>query len=97
MAIDTIKGRQSTMIELFVSEWTMIGRMKKRLNKLIDNCRICEKKIRVYDLLEHSFFCEKRLKLKEESKPLIPIFLGYCDSIMEYIKEWLAAYNKANR
>ena len=97
LAILTIRTRKTVLVELFVKEWTIIGRMKRRLNKLIENCRICEKKIRVYDLITHSFHCERRLELREKSKPLISQFMEYCDIVMLLIVGWIDTHKVRSR
>lgn len=56
------------LIETIILEWKVIGYLKKNMDKLIDCCRICEKKIRTLDLIEHSKFCEKLNHLKEQGQ-----------------------------
>jgi hypothetical protein len=60
--------REKFMINLFMAEWNAIGEMKKDMEKLIENCRICEKKVKIFDLVKHSHICEDQFKLKEKRK-----------------------------
>lgn len=40
--------------------------MKKDMDKLIENCRICEKRVKLPNLLEHTNYCEKNFQFKEK-------------------------------
>ena len=61
-----ISERSAILREIFTGEWTAIGKMKKDLEKLVENCRICEKRVKIFDLVKHSDICEGTFKLKEK-------------------------------
>ena len=61
-----IQERNKNLLEVYATEWTIIGRMKKELDKYIENCRICWKKVKVPDLIKHSRYCEKIFKIQED-------------------------------
>jgi hypothetical protein len=61
-----IDTRNKIMREMFASEWMAIGNMKKDMEKLVENCRICEKRVKIFDLVLHSDLCEGYFKMKED-------------------------------
>lgn len=61
-----VRGRKKVLREIFRAEWVAIGQMKKDLEMLVDNCRICEKRVKVFELVKHSDICEVIFKLKEK-------------------------------
>lgn len=61
--------------------------MKKNLEKFVDNCRICEKKVKVYNLIEHSMYCEKQFKIRDQIKQLGHQFIEKTDKYKEALQE----------
>ena len=74
-ATKEIGERYYSLLEVYSTEWSIIGRMKKQLNRFIDSCRICWKKVKVPDLVEHSKLCELNFRIRDELKELEKKFL----------------------
>lgn len=72
---EEIYERNSKLMKTYLTEWTIIGKMKKELDKLVENCRMCEKKVKVPDLIEHSHYCEQNFKIKEKINDLAKDFI----------------------
>ena len=79
--------RKTKLLEIYATEWQIIGKMKKELEKLVDNCRICEKKVKVHNLIEHSKYCEKRFKLTDEIKQTGHLFISKANEFYEIVAE----------
>lgn len=88
--------RSQRLLKIFQMEWEVIGEMKKKLEKLVDNCRICEKKVKVPDLKDHSKNCEKRFRLKDEIHELSKEFIEKVENFKELVKEKLKQEEQAN-
>jgi hypothetical protein len=79
--------RNTKLLDIYATEWQIIGKMKRELEKLVDNCRICEKKVKVHNLIEHSKYCEKRFKLRDEIKQTGSVFITKANEFYEIISE----------
>ena len=82
-----ISERSGVLREIFLGEWTAIGKMKKNLEKLIENCRICEKKVKIFDLVKHSDICEGTFELKEKMNSLEVNFLDLEKQFNKFFEE----------
>ena len=87
-AVDFEVGlRNRTLREMFAAEWAAIGQMKKDLERLVENCRICERRVKVFDLVRHSDLCEKYFKLKDQFFQVGRHFLGLSEKFGRFVHE----------
>ena len=85
--------RNLNLLKIFESEWVIIGKMKKELEKLVDNCRICEKKVKVHNLIEHSKYCEKDYELKAEMRKM---GMKFVEKAMKFYQVLVEEESKSN-
>ncbi|MEM7515488.1 MAG: hypothetical protein AAF368_01000 [Planctomycetota bacterium] len=86
-AREMLRERNKVLRSLFIDEWVAIGKMKRGVEKLIENCRMCEKKVKVFDLVRHSDLCERRFELKETMRALGTDFLRLSSRFVELLRE----------
>ena len=73
---EEIFERNSKLVTTYLTEWNIIGKMKKVLDKLVENCRMCEKKVKVPNLIEHSHYCEQYFQIKNKLNGLAKDFIA---------------------
>lgn len=89
-------SRSQKLLKIYGMEWEVIGEMKKNLEKLVDNCRICEKKVKAHELIKHSKFCEKRFRIKDEIKTLGQALIDKVERFKEEVDEELQQEEQVN-
>lgn len=89
-------SRSQKLLKIYEMEWEVIGEMKKNLEKLVDNCRICEKKVKAHELIKHSKFCEKRFRIKDEIKTLGQALIDKVERFKEEVEEELQQEEQVN-
>lgn len=88
-----IRLRILKLFQIISNEWRILGKLKKEMNKLIDKCRICEKKVKVTDIIDHSYFCEIFDKMKDQKDIVTSKIQNYFDKLKNSLQNHIQLNN----